>query len=260
MDDSLDIADVARRTGISARALRFYEARGLLAPLRTQSGRRRYGPAELARLHQILTLKRAGLTLAQVQRLLARRALDLGQLIDAQLSVLDEQAAAIARARRLLADTRSRVERSEPLDIATFCSLIEQGEQLVSQQEQWDKVTSRYFTDTEKAQFAQAAGTMPADFDQQAYAAKWQDIGARIKAALPLDPASDQAQAFYAEWCELLAPFNAVATPAMKAGVQRMYEDMGNWQEQAGARPDPGFDAEVFQFIQAAGRARHAAG
>jgi DNA-binding transcriptional MerR regulator len=70
MMDSIDIAEVARRTGISARALRFYEARGLLKPLRTASGRRHYGPGELATLHQILALKRAGLTLAQVQRLL----------------------------------------------------------------------------------------------------------------------------------------------------------------------------------------------
>ena len=69
MDDWLDIREVVRRTGLTSRALRFYEARGLVAPLRTHSGRRLYGAGELERLNQIVALKRAGLTLTQIQRL-----------------------------------------------------------------------------------------------------------------------------------------------------------------------------------------------
>ena len=256
MIDSLDIAEVARRTGLSSRALRFYEARGLLSPLRTASGRRHYGPGELARLHQILALKRAGLTLAQVQRLLSRGPLDLARLIDAQLSELNEQAAAIDRSRALLATVKSRVERSEPIDVATFCSLIEQGEKTMAT-EAWDKVSEKYFSEDEKAQFAEAMKAIPPKFDQADYAAKWKDLGGRIKAALPLDPAGPEAQAFLTEWGELLAPFNAVATPEMRAGVQRMYEDMDKWQGRDGA--DPGFDMEVFRLIQAAMRAKSVA-
>jgi MerR family transcriptional regulator, thiopeptide resistance regulator len=257
MTDSLDISDVSRRTGLSSRALRFYEARGLLAPLRTASGRRHYGPGELARLHQILALKRAGLTLAQVQKLLARGPLDLAQLIEAQLTELSEQAAAIAKARALLTTVKSRVERSEPIDVATFCSLIEQGEKTMAN-DSWDKVANKYLTGEERAEFAESYAHMPKDFDQAEYSAKWKDLGARIKAALPLDPAGPEAQAFLKEWGELLAPFNAVATPAMKAGVQRMYENMDQWQGQPGGA-DPGFDAEVFRFIQSAMRAKAAA-
>lgn len=255
MIDSLDIAEVSRRTRLSSRALRFYEARGLLAPLRTASGRRHYGPGELARLHQILALKRAGLTLAQVQKLLARGPLDLAQLIEAQLSELTDQASAIDKARALLTTVMSRVERSEPIDVATFCSLIEQGEKTMANQA-WDKVADKYLTGEERADFAASYAHMPKEFDQATYAAKWKDLGGRIKAALPLDPASAEAQAFLKEWGELLAPFNAVATPKMKEGVQRMYENMGQWQGQGGA--DPGFDVEVFGFIQSAMRAHQA--
>jgi DNA-binding transcriptional MerR regulator len=253
MIDSLDIAEVGRRTGLTSRALRFYEARGLLRPLRTASGRRHYGPAELARLHQILLLKRAGLTLAQMQQLLSRGPLDLGRLIDAQLADLSERAAAIETSRALLVAVRSRVARSEPLDVATFCSLIEHGERMMAHAA-WDRLSDRYFSETDKAEFADRMGAIPAGFDHEAYAAKWKDLGGRIKAALPLDPASADAQAFAAEWCDLLAPFDAVATPAMKAGVQRMYEDMERWQGHDDT--DPGFDAEVFRFVQAAVRLR----
>src|SRR6188508_2902638 len=124
MPDSLDIAEVARLTGLTSRALRFYEARGLVMPLRTASGRRHYGPAELERLHQIVALKRAGLTLAQILRMTAGRRLDLRSIVEAQIETLADREHAIAGARALLESILSRIDRSEPIDVATFCSLI----------------------------------------------------------------------------------------------------------------------------------------
>jgi len=255
MAESLDIAEVARRTGLTARALRFYEARGLLTPLRTASGRRHYGPAELARIHQIMALKRAGLSLAQIQALTSRRSLDLRAIVAAQRDALDAQAREIGRARNLLTAILSRIDRSEPIDVATFCSLIESGERLMTK-EKWDAVTSRYFSDEDKAAFAATMCNMSADFDQDAYGVRWKDLGGRIKAALPLDPASDRAQAFLAEWQALLKPFADVATPAMMSATTRFYEKMDEWQGEGEGRVDPGFDAEVFRFIQAASRVR----
>ena len=59
MTTMLDIAEIARATGLSSRALRFYEARGLIRPLRSEGGRRIFGAGELERLHAIVALKRA---------------------------------------------------------------------------------------------------------------------------------------------------------------------------------------------------------
>jgi MerR family transcriptional regulator, thiopeptide resistance regulator len=53
MEHALDIAEVVRRTGLTSRALRFYEARGLVKPLRTDSGRRLYGAGELEQIAQV---------------------------------------------------------------------------------------------------------------------------------------------------------------------------------------------------------------
>lgn len=254
MAESLDIAEVARRTGLSSRALRFYEARGLVQPLRSASGRRHYGSAELERVHQIVLLKRAGLTLAQIQRLTAHRTLDLAELVDAQLETLAAQAKEISDAQSLLRVVRSRIDRGEPIDVATFCSLIQQGNRDMSEQERWNRVTDRFFTPEQKERFAAQMAKVPDGFDQADYSAKWKELGGRIKAALPMDPASEQAQAFLVEWRTLLEPFNVVATPEMKAGVQQMYARMDEWQGEA----DPGFDAAVFAFIQEAQRAKNA--
>ena len=144
MEELLDIRDVARRTGLTSRALRFYEARGLLKPLRTYSGRRLYGRVELERIQQILALKRAGLSLAQIGKLTAHGNMDLRSIVEAQLKVIEERKAELDEARSLLLSIKSRIDRGEPVDAATFCSLIREGDKIM-QPEDWKKVTDRYF-------------------------------------------------------------------------------------------------------------------
>ena len=248
MDDVLDIRDVARRTGLTSRALRFYEARGLVKPLRTHSGRRLYGRGELERINQILALKRAGLTLAQIERLTAHRPLDLAALIDAQLETLEAQARELRGARALLLSVKSRIDRGEPVDAETFCSLIRNGE-AVMENENWKKALERHYTPEELAHWAQ--NPAPEGFDQAAYSRQWRELGARIEAALPLDPASAEAQAFVKQWDELLAPFRAVATPQMMAGAQSFWENREAWQGEVEAP----FSAGVMEFIQSTRRA-----
>lgn len=251
MEDVLDIAEVVRRTGLTSRALRFYEARGLLSPLRTGSGRRLYGPGELERINQILALKRAGLSLAQIQRLTARKLLDLAVLIDAQLEALAERSAEIEIARALLLHVKSRIDRGEPVDAATFCSLIRSGETMM-ENENMKAVVDRYFTPEEQAHWAERP--MPSGFDQEAYSRSWWDLSARIEAALPLDPAGSEAQAYYDEWQALLAPFKAVASPEMMKGAANLYGRMEEWKDVQ----KPPFSMEVWSFIQEAGTARAA--
>ncbi|MAF61268.1 MAG: MerR family transcriptional regulator [Blastomonas sp.] len=258
MPDSLDIAAVTRLTGLTARALRFYEARGLVEPLRTASGRRHYDAAALERLNLILSLKKAGLTLAQIQRLTAHRRIDLHGLITAQLDHLEQQARRISEAQALLISVKSRIDRGEPIDAETFCSLIrnEQEDSASMSQDQWKAVTDRYFTPEEQAEWGEKMGALGADFDHDAYAAQWKALGDEIKAAMPMDPTGDTAAGFVQRWFALLKPFTDVATPAMWTGTMKMYDDMGNWP----VRADPGFDAEGWAFMKEATAARMLAG
>ena len=70
MSQFLNASDAARRLGISAKALRLYEQRGLLAPVRSDAGWRAYGPADLERAAEIVALRALGFSLAQVARIL----------------------------------------------------------------------------------------------------------------------------------------------------------------------------------------------
>ncbi len=248
MIDSLDIAAVVRLTGLSSRALRFYEARGLLRPLRTYSGRRHYGPAELERIHQIVALKQAGFKLAEIAALDGRRAVDFASLIELQLSAIAGQTSRLAELHTLLVSIRQRLHRSESIDTASFCNLIRQSEHLASEADDgWATLVRHYMSAQAEADFLDAGPAMPDNFDHAAYAAQWAELGGRIKQALPLDPASPAAFAFLREWYALLAPFSAIATPAMWAGTRAMYDDVDGWRGQIAS--DPGFDGEVWQFM-----------
>ena len=66
------ISEVARLAGVSSRTLRHYEERGLLDPAYAgPNGYRYYGPGELRRLQRILLLRRLGLGLEAIGRILA---------------------------------------------------------------------------------------------------------------------------------------------------------------------------------------------
>lgn len=248
MEKNLDIAEVVRRTGLSARALRFYEARGLLKPLRTGSGRRVYGPGQLEQLNRIVALKKAGLTLAQIQRLSGPRPLDLAALVAAQLETIEARASELAEAKALLTAVQSRIERGEPIDAETFCSLIRQGDK-VMETGNWKSALERHYTPEELARWAD--NPPPAGFDQADYSRRWEELGARIEAALPLDPAGPEAKAFLAEWNALLEPFRAVATPEMMSGAKGFWESGKAFDGDA----KPPFSREVMEFVMEASRA-----
>ncbi|MET0518578.1 MAG: redox-sensitive transcriptional activator SoxR [Burkholderiaceae bacterium] len=67
----LAIGALARRAGVAASALRFYEAQGLLSGSRTESGRRRYPRATLRRLAFIRVAQSVGLSLTEIRAALA---------------------------------------------------------------------------------------------------------------------------------------------------------------------------------------------
>ena len=62
----ITISEVARRSGVAASALRFYEERNLIASERTGAGHRRYPRAVLRRIAFIVYAQRIGLSLEEI--------------------------------------------------------------------------------------------------------------------------------------------------------------------------------------------------
>lgn len=67
----MDISDVARRSGVPASTLRFYEEKGLIASLGRPGERRRFAPHILDQLALIALGQSAGFTLEEIRAMFA---------------------------------------------------------------------------------------------------------------------------------------------------------------------------------------------
>jgi DNA polymerase III subunit beta len=109
----LGIGEMARRSGLSVSALRYYDGAGLLVPASVDaaSGYRRYRPDQVVTARVLANLRRVGLPLAEVARVLsAATPADAVAVLDRHLGRLE---AGLADARQVLSRVRSLLEVTE---------------------------------------------------------------------------------------------------------------------------------------------------
>ncbi|MCS6760640.1 MAG: MerR family transcriptional regulator [Candidatus Devosia symbiotica] len=96
---NLKHADAARLLGVSGKALRLYENRGLVVPDRTAAGWWVYGPAVLARAAKIVALRGLRLSLAEIEWVLAGDGRGLQFAIETNQCVLEARLQALIAAK-----------------------------------------------------------------------------------------------------------------------------------------------------------------
>ncbi|MBR1219457.1 MerR family transcriptional regulator [Bradyrhizobium sp. U87765 SZCCT0131] len=108
----MKIGELSRRTGVSVRMLRYYEAEGLLAPARTGAGYRDYDASAEVTVRRIRLLGEAGLKLDAVRQLLPCLLGDTPHFVPCaalraglarEMKELDARIGALTHSRRLLA-------------------------------------------------------------------------------------------------------------------------------------------------------------
>lgn len=119
----LNPSAAARQLGVSAKALRLYEQRGLVAPLRTTAGWRAYGPDEMARAAEIAALRAMGLSLAQVARVLRGDSGGLEAALAAHQAALEGQARQIGGAIDRVRGLRTDLAQGRPPAAADLARL-----------------------------------------------------------------------------------------------------------------------------------------
>jgi MerR family transcriptional regulator, thiopeptide resistance regulator len=195
--------ETARRLGVSVKALRVYEAKGLVEPRRTETGWRVYGPEQLARLHQILALKRLGLPLKAIADLLAGRLQALDSVLQVQEAALKRQKAEAERGLRLLAATRRRLARGEALSMDDLSQLTRETTMMENRldPEDWKRVfeplRKKHFTPEEQARMTENSKA-EGEAGQQA----WAELIGEAKAlkAEGAPPASAEAMDLAVRW------------------------------------------------------------
>jgi DNA-binding transcriptional MerR regulator len=214
---------IAKRFGVSAKALRVYERVGLIAPARTAAGWRAYAQADIERLAAIVALKQLGLPLRRIATLLKGDA-DLGAVLALQEAALEDAKAANEEALALVRAARQRLANQDALSTDELANLIRRSkmsefkwtpkmESLAQKhytQEQLADLKSRNFSDTDQARVSAA------------WASVYEDIDALGQDA---DPTSEKALSIGRRANALIQEFTQ-GDPALFKAVTAMKKDM----------------------------------
>lgn len=103
---ALTIGALARRTGLSVSAIRFYEEKGLVEPFRSSGGQRRFLRSDIRRLSFVLIAQQLGLSIGEIERQLTKlpqgrtpTAADWRKISKAMRKVIDARIAELERTR-----------------------------------------------------------------------------------------------------------------------------------------------------------------
>jgi len=244
----LSIGELAERSGITVRALRYYETKNLINPMRSEAGQRVYKYPDIVRLQQIQLLKRAGFTLSQIATMMGDAAIEARNILRIQKGLLEKQ---LAHSKASLAAIETAIDRLDesPTDLFTLCNMIKIGESVVNE-DNWKKVWDKFYTDEEQARWKKAKEAIPKDI-QQACEENWPKLIARTEALLGTNPASDEAQAILKEWNAMTQTIYDI-DPSLTKSAARLYDKMDEWPD---GSPQSPFSSEVWAFIKAADQA-----
>ena len=228
---ALKIGDVVARTGLTERMIRHYESLGLVRPERSASGQRLYDADALLALAKVRLLKQAGLPLNLIEKWLANPVGARG-LIAAQLDYLRGEADRIAGAIVLLRDIDEELARGGDAGVDQLARIILSSDR----REAADRARTffeKHFTKDDHDAWRDMTARLRRKVDPEAYDAAWRTLISEIGAALPLDPASPEAQAFAGRWERLLEPCRRVATERQQAMARTMWANVDEWGEHA---------------------------
>jgi DNA-binding transcriptional MerR regulator len=170
MDRQLSPAETAKLFAVSVKALRLYEQRGLLTPQRSGAGWRVYGPAQIARLHQIIALKRLGLTLARIGEILAGPD-RLETILALQEQALGRDSEQLSRALGLVRAARAKLASGGTLSIDDLATLTQETvlntrhstEDIEKYKAAFAPMVAKHFTPDESQRFAAGKSAREAD-------------------------------------------------------------------------------------------------
>jgi len=237
----LRIGELAQRSGVSAKALRLYEQRGLIRPsAHSQAGYRLYGPEALQRLLQVLVLKRSGFSLAEIAQLLGRSPELAADVLGTRIRRLERDLADKAQALNVLRQVAHRMAASSTVTTDELLESITMTNKLEVD-----------FSTAERDALRQRAEQLgPKGMDEAQRA--WPELIAAVRDAMQRGtaPEDTHVQDLARRWHALVQAFTG-GDP----GITRKLGDAYAKQPQAMAAN--GLDPEMFAYI---GKAMAAAG
>ena len=218
---SWKVGELARETGLSVRALHYYDEIGLLSPLRrTEAGHRLYDVGDVARLQQIKSLRALGFGLAEVRDCLDRPGFSLRRVIDLHLARLREQ---IKLQQKLCNSLEAVAARLGPAGEVSVEECVETIMEVISMSERLEK----YYAPEQLEELDQRRRNLGEERIQRAEA-EWTELMEQVRVEMEkgTDPSDDRVQLLAGRWMELVQEFTD-GNPGIERSVGNMWQQEG---------------------------------
>ncbi|MEE8259168.1 MAG: MerR family transcriptional regulator [Sphingomonadales bacterium] len=222
----LSIGDFAKKTGLTVRALRFYEEKGLISPPRSRDNDRRYyGAAELREVQKIVSLKQLGFPLSEIEHLIKGRKASLPQVLIAQLETLKVEKSEVENAIKALKLAIATLSEGNDLDIQTLTKLIRMTTMTEKINKDLRPVYEKHFSKDQLEEFDNRK-LSPQQINE--YNAAWKKHLGVAKTLLGTDPSAPEAQALVDQTKKMIEMFTG-GNPGAEAGLHSMYGEVDEW-------------------------------
>ncbi len=223
------VGELAKRTGLTVRALHHYDEIGLLSPShRSAAGHRLYGQADVSRLQQIQSLRSMGFPLEEIRRLLLDPGVSPQRVLYLQLGRLRERIALENRLVDRLLVLARHFERAESVSAEELCQMIEDMSKM-----------DRYFTADQLAEIRQRGEQLGEGAMHEA-GRDWAEIIPAVRAAMDAgtDPSSPEVLALARRWKALVEAFTGGNAGINKALTQMYTHEGPTLERHLGPVPD----------------------
>jgi DNA-binding transcriptional MerR regulator len=238
--EALKVGELAGRTGLTVRTLHHYDEIGVLKPsLHTDAGYRLYTAADVARLQQVLSLRRLGFSLEEVGDCLSRPGFAPLEVVRLHVARLREQIELQQELCERLEALAERFHTAEEVSADEFLQAIEVMTMI-----------EKYYTPEQVAQIEDRKVALGDERIKEANA-EWPRLFAAVRAEMDAGtvPADPKVQALAREWYGLLDEFTG-GDSGLFNSTRNMYanEDRIGEMDVKAMRP-------MFDYIQQAAAA-----
>lgn len=217
---ALTITEVARATGLSSRALRHYEALGMIRSTRARNGYRVFDDTALALVQRILVMRKLGLGLGRIAEILAEPE-SLSAALAAHANELRQQRDRITRQINALERSAIAIERGDSIMTADPFDGFDHTVHEAEVTERWGAEAYRSGDQWWRSMSAEERAEWQAA--QAQLAADW--MAAADAGASPTGPIAQALAARHADWLRSIpgTPSGPAELPDYLHGLGEMY-------------------------------------
>lgn len=140
----MNVKEAAKRSGVSVRALRYYEEIGLISPQREENGYREYDEAILNRVRLIRAYRELQFSLEETKQLLNAPRMERGAMLESQIQRLEKKRQIIDNRISLAQNLRmTGPERFTDIDFSQVDAQMQQMRENLNSNEEWKNLFAR---------------------------------------------------------------------------------------------------------------------